>query len=77
MSRRISPRSSANPVRPDACERATFWLFRSATYFVLAADAAVFPTLSSRGAGTVFKTEAPFINTAFLTEAPESLYVFE
>jgi phosphate transport system permease protein len=25
----------------------------------------------------VFRAEAPFINTAFLTQAPESLYVFE
>lgn len=58
-------------------ERLTFWLFRVATYFVLACGASVFATIIFKGAGTVFKTEAPFINTTFLTAAPESLYVFE
>ncbi len=58
-------------------ERTTFWLFRSATYLVLACGFSVFGTIVFKGARTVFKTEAPFINTTFLTEAPESLYVFE
>ena len=58
-------------------ERATFWLFRSATYLVLACGLAVFGTIFFKGAGTVFKAEAPFINTTFFTDAPESLYLFE
>jgi phosphate transport system permease protein len=58
-------------------ERATFWLFRAATYLVLACGLGVFGTIFFKGAGTVFKAEAPFINTTFFTDAPESLYVFE
>lgn len=77
---------SANPAqhvfRPGrgtarAGENLVFWCFRVATYFVLCCGAAVFLSIVVKGAGTVFKKEAPFINTAFLTEAPETLYVFE
>lgn len=58
-------------------ERLVFWLFRFATYFVLLCGAAVLLNIVIKGSRTVFKTQAPFINTTFLTEAPESLYVFE
>ncbi len=58
-------------------ERGVFWIFRLATYFVLACGAAVFLNIVFKGAGTVFQREAPFVNIAFLTQAPESLYVFE
>jgi phosphate transport system permease protein len=54
-----------------------FWLFRLATYFVLLCGASVLLTIFVRGSRTVFTAKAPFINTTFLTEAPESLYVFE
>ena len=54
-----------------------FFLFRSATYFVLLCGALVFGTIVFKGAGTVFQAKAPFINTTFLTAAPESLHVFE
>ena len=58
-------------------ERVIFWGFRGATYVVLLCGLGVFATIVGKGASTVFKAEAPFINTTFLTEAPESLYVFE
>lgn len=58
-------------------ERAIFWLFRLATYTVLLCGAAIFLDIFVKGGRTVFTTEAPFINTTFLTEAPESLYLFE
>ena len=58
-------------------ERIVFWLFRGATYFVLLCGAAVFLNIVVKGSRTVFKAEAPFINTTFLTQAPESLYIFE
>ncbi len=58
-------------------EQGVFWIFRLATYFVLACGAAVFLNIVFKGAGTVFQREAPFVNIAFLTQAPESLYVFE
>ena len=76
----MNPSQHPFSARPDAVHRregAVFWLFRVATYFVLACGAAVFLNIVYKGAGTVFKAEAPFINTTFLTEAPESLYIFE
>ena len=57
-------------------ERVVFWFFRAATYFVLLCGAAVFLNIVVKGSRTVFKAEAPFINTTFLTQAPESLYIF-
>jgi phosphate transport system permease protein len=57
-------------------EAVVFGLFRGATYFVLACGAAVIAHIVWRGAGTVFQAHPPFVNVAFLTEAPESLYVF-
>lgn len=58
-------------------EAAVRGLLRGATYFVLACAAAVFLDIVVKGSRTVFQTEAPFVNVAFLTEAPESLHVFE
>ena len=53
------------------------WLFRIATYVVLLAGAVIFGDIFFKGAKTVFQAEWPFINVPFLTEAPESLHVFE
>ena len=58
-------------------ERWIFALFGGATYFVILCGALVFGTIIGKGAGSVFQTRAPFINTTFLTAAPESLHVFE
>jgi phosphate transport system permease protein len=58
-------------------ENAVLWLFRSATYLVLLCGALVFGNIVFKGSQTVFQTSAPFINIPFLTQAPESLYVFE
>jgi phosphate transport system permease protein len=58
-------------------ERIVFWLFRCVTYFVLSCGAAILAHIAFKGAGTVFQAAPPFINTTFLTEAPESLYIFE
>lgn len=58
-------------------ERVVFWLFRSATYFVLLCGAVVFLNIFVKGSRTVFKAEAPFINTEFFTESPETLFVFQ
>jgi phosphate transport system permease protein len=65
------------PSAARTAERGAFWLFRLATYFVLLCGALVFGTIVFKGSKTVFKAQAPFINIPFLTEAPESLYVFE
>src|SRR5204863_906894 len=63
--------------RGRVLERITFWLFRLATYFVLIAAAIIFLDIGIKGARTVFTTKPPFINLAFLTEPPQTLYVFE
>lgn len=76
----MNPATHLFQARPNAARRfesLTFWLFRGATYLVLFCGLGVFASIVFKGAPTVFKTEAPFINTAFLTQAPESLYVFE
>jgi phosphate transport system permease protein len=65
------------PSAAKGMETTAFWLFRLATYFVLACGAAVFATIVFRGAGTVFKAQPPFVNLTFLTSAPASLHVFE
>ena len=66
--------------QPNAARRwetLALWLFRSATYVILICGALVFGNIVFKGSQTVFTTKAPFINVPFLTEAPESLYVFE
>lgn len=66
--------------RPNAAarwEQRIFWGFRLATYLVLLCGLSVFATIFFKGAGTVFRPEFPFINFTFLTEAPETLHVFE
>jgi len=68
---------ASKPGRGRSLEKLTFWLFRLATYLVLACGLFVFGDIIVKGSRTVFKTEFPFVNTTFLTDAPESLYVFE
>ncbi len=66
--------------RPNSAhrsERLAFFGFGAATYFVLLCGAIVFGTIIWNGSKTVFTSRPPFINIPFLTEAPESLYVFE
>ncbi|MBC7367917.1 MAG: phosphate ABC transporter permease PstA [Undibacterium sp.] len=66
--------------RPSAARRwetGALWVFRSSTYLVLLCGALVFGHIVFKGSHTVFTKQAPFINVPFLTEAPESLYVFE
>jgi phosphate transport system permease protein len=58
-------------------ERAAFWFFRFAAYFILVCAAFVFGKIAYEGAGTVFKAKPPFINWTFLTQPPETLYVFQ
>ncbi len=54
-----------------------FWLLRLATYFVLACASYIFLDIGIKGSRTLFTSTAPFINIAFLTKPPETLYVFE
>ena len=58
-------------------ERFVFWAFRLATYLVLAAATFLFLDIGIKGSRTVFTSTPPFINLPFLTEPPQTLYVFE
>lgn len=71
-----SERLFTQPTFAKRAERAVFWLLRAATYFVLACAAVIFLDIGVKGGAVLFKTQAPFINTTFLTEAPETLNVF-
>ncbi len=57
-------------------ERLFFLGLRLGTYGVLLAAAAIFVDIGWKGGRVVFQTSAPFVNVPFLTEAPETLYVF-
>ena len=63
--------------RTRLAERLAFWSFRLATYFIIACTSYIFLDIGVKGARTVFTTTAPFVNLDFLSETPETLYVFE
>src|SRR5437868_4911165 len=54
-----------------------FWAFRLATYAVLACATYIFLDIAIKGSRTVFTSHAPFVNVKFLTQPPETLYVFD
>jgi phosphate transport system permease protein len=58
-------------------ESTVFWLFRLGTYFVLLCATYIFLDIGIKGGRTVFQKTAPFINVKFLTEPPQTLYVFD
>ena len=58
-------------------EKVVFWMIRLCTYAVLAAAACIFLNIAWKGGKVVFKTTPPFVNVPFLTEKPQTLYVFE
>jgi phosphate transport system permease protein len=63
--------------RAKRAERAVFWALRLTTYFVLACAACIFLDIGLKGGGVIFQAQPPFINVRFLTEAPETLNVFQ
>ena len=76
------PPAPENPFAPRrslrrTVERLVVVLFRLATYAVVAAGLVVIAQIAVKGADTVFQASFPFINTTFLTQPPESLFVFE
>src|SRR5499427_1644480 len=58
-------------------ERIVFWAFRLGTYLVLLCATYIFLDIGIKGGGTVFQKAAPFVNLKFLTEPPQTLYVFD
>jgi len=71
----VAKRSNQKRVR--IVERLVFWSFRLATYFVLACATYIFLDIGIKGGRTVFQKTAPFVNVKFLSEWPQTLYVFD
>lgn len=67
----------ARPTAAKRAEKGVFWLLRLGTYFVLACALFIFLDIGVKGGAVIFQAKAPFINVPFLTEAPETLNVFE
>lgn len=63
--------------RSQIAERVVFWSLRLATYFILACATYIFLDIGIKGGRTVFAKDFPFVNTAFLSEPPQTLYVFD
>jgi phosphate transport system permease protein len=68
---------SSNSRRVRRIEGVIFWLLRLATYFILACASYIFLDIGIKGSRTVFTSAPPFINLPFLTEPPQTLYVFD
>src|SRR3954471_16705506 len=58
-------------------ETFAFWGFRVMTYLVLAAATYIFAHIAIKGSQTLFQISPPFVNWKFLSESPQTLYLFE
>jgi len=67
----------SNRRRTRLLEGLLFWAFRIGTYFVLLCATYIFLDIGIKGGRTVFTRAAPFVNLKFLTEPPQTLYVFD
>jgi phosphate transport system permease protein len=54
-----------------------FWVCRLATYFVIFVSAWIFADIFIKGGRVVFQSTPPYVNIPFLTQRPETLYVFQ
>jgi phosphate transport system permease protein len=69
--------AASNSRRVRGIQGVVFWILRLATYFILACATYIFLDIGIKGSRTVFMTKPPFVNIAFLTEPPQTLYVFD
>ncbi|MEP6821502.1 MAG: phosphate ABC transporter permease PstA [Chthoniobacterales bacterium] len=69
--------STSNSRRSRFLERSAFWMFRIATYIIIACASYIFLDIGIKGSRTLFMAKAPFINFTFLSERPQTLYVFD
>src|SRR6184192_671793 len=67
----------SNRRRSKLLEGSLFWIFRIGTYLVLLCATYIFLDIGIKGGRTVFTKAAPFVNLTFLTEPPQTLYVFD
>ena len=68
-------RTGSSPAR--RAEAAVVWALRLATWFILACATVIFLDIGVKGGAVIFRSSAPFLNVPFLTQAPETLNVFE
>ena len=68
---------TSNARRSRMFERIAFWLFRLAAYAIIAAATYIFLDIGIKGSRTLFLSHWPFINVEFLSERPQTLYVFD
>ena len=76
----VSATSAASAVkkhRSRMIEKVSFWIFRLTTYFVIACAGYIFLDIAIKGSRTVFTSKPPFVNLEFLTQPPQTLYVFD
>jgi phosphate transport system permease protein len=69
--------AASNSRRVRGIQGVVFWILRLATYLILACATYIFLDIGIKGSRTVFTTKPPFVNVAFLTEPPQTLYVFD
>ena len=65
--------NKARRARNRIAQTTAFWLFRFATYAILAAATYIFLDIGIKGSRTLFTTHAPFINVPFFTQGPQTL----
>lgn len=70
-------RYSYRPSKRRAVETSVKWFFRVATYIVILSAGYIFANIAINGSKAVFTTQAPFINSDFLTQKPQTLHVYE
>lgn len=63
--------------RSGLLERTAFWIFRLTTYFIIGCATYIFLEIGVKGSRTIFQSSPPFINLTFLSEPPQTLYVFD
>lgn len=67
----------SSPRRKRFAQAIAFWVFRLATYAILAAATFIFLDIGIKGSRTLFTAHAPFINVPFFTQGPQTLFVFD
>ncbi|MGB0333894.1 MAG: phosphate ABC transporter permease PstA [Opitutales bacterium] len=63
--------------RSKVKQRVMVVLLFIATYSIVASVGVIFATITYQGSKVVFQPQYPFINTAFLTQTPETLHVYK
>ena len=69
--------AASNSRRVRGIQGVVFWLLRLATYFVLACATYIFLDIGIKGSRTVFRRARRSSTSPFLTQPPQTLYVFD